>query len=66
MLLLPHKPAVALAAYVEFDGVAGPAGLGSRAAASPRRWWRRRRAEAERQTGQDQVLERKKWCLCSC
>ena len=34
MLLLPHKPAVALAAFVEFDGVAGPAGLGSRAAAS--------------------------------
>ena len=66
MPLLPHKPAVVLVAYVEFGGVAEQAGLGSRAAAWPMRWWRRLHAEAMKQEGLGQVLERKKWCLCSC
>ena len=66
MLLQPRKPAVALAACVVFVEAAGPAALDSTAAALPRQWWQHLRAEAERQAGQDQVLERKKWCLCSC
>ena len=58
MLLQPHMPAAALAASVASGEVVGPTALGSRAAAWPRQWWQHLRAEAGRQAGQGQGMEK--------